>query len=169
MFQVILLLFFLEFLLCIWVWKWKAKLTQSRPTLWDPMDYTVHEILQARILEYSVPKKLFPSPGDLPNPGVEPRSPALQVDSLPAEPPGTPCIWYTFCSCPTVLEYCILFPPAPSVFLFFLCFLAWKSVWTFHKCRDSFFRSVQSTNEPIEDTCFCYSVFDLQWFFLRLS
>ena len=30
----------------------------------------------------------FPSPGDLPNPGIEPRSPALQVDSLPAEPQG---------------------------------------------------------------------------------
>ena len=32
----------------------------------------------------------FPSPGDLPNPGIEPRSPALQVDSLPAEPQGKP-------------------------------------------------------------------------------
>ena len=33
------------------------------------------------------------SPGDLPNPGIEPRSPALQVDSLPAAPPGKPhCI-----------------------------------------------------------------------------
>ena len=31
---------------------------------------------------------LFPSPGDLPNPGIEPWSPALQADSLPAEPPG---------------------------------------------------------------------------------
>ena len=30
----------------------------------------------------------FPSPGDLPNPGIKPSSPALQVDSLPAEPPG---------------------------------------------------------------------------------
>ena len=30
----------------------------------------------------------FPSPGDLPNPGIEPRSPALQADSLLAEPPG---------------------------------------------------------------------------------
>ena len=28
---------------------------------------------------------LFPSPGDLPDPGIEPRSPALQVDSLPTE------------------------------------------------------------------------------------
>jgi len=28
----------------------------------------------------------FPSPGDLPNPGIEPRSPALQADALPSEP-----------------------------------------------------------------------------------
>ena len=34
--------------------------------------------------------KPFPSPGDLPNPGIEPRSPSLQADSLPAEPQGTP-------------------------------------------------------------------------------
>jgi len=32
----------------------------------------------------------YPPPGDVPNPGIEPRSPALQVDSLPAEPPGKP-------------------------------------------------------------------------------
>ena len=32
----------------------------------------------------------FPSPGDLPNPGIQPRSPALQADSLPSEPPGKP-------------------------------------------------------------------------------
>ena len=32
----------------------------------------------------------FPSPGDLPNPGIEPRSPTLQADSLPAEPQGKP-------------------------------------------------------------------------------
>ena len=31
-----------------------------------------------------------PSPGDLPNPGIELRSPALQADSLPSEPPGKP-------------------------------------------------------------------------------
>ena len=33
----------------------------------------------------------FPSPGDLPNPGVKPGSPALQADSLPTESPGKPC------------------------------------------------------------------------------
>ena len=31
---------------------------------------------------------LFPFSGDLPNPGKEPKSPALQADSLPSEPPG---------------------------------------------------------------------------------
>ena len=30
----------------------------------------------------------FPSPGDLSNPGIEPRSPALRADALPPEPPG---------------------------------------------------------------------------------
>ena len=32
----------------------------------------------------------FPSPGDLPNPGIEPRSPTLQADALPSEQPGKP-------------------------------------------------------------------------------
>ena len=32
----------------------------------------------------------FPSPGDLPDPGIEPRSPALQADALTSEPPGKP-------------------------------------------------------------------------------
>ena len=32
----------------------------------------------------------FPSPGDLPKPGIEPRSPALQTDALPSEPRGKP-------------------------------------------------------------------------------
>ena len=43
-------------------------------------------ILQARILEWVA----MPSSRDLPNPGIEAMSPALQVDSLPAEPPGKP-------------------------------------------------------------------------------
>ena len=34
----------------------------------------------------------FPTPGDLPNPGMEPRSPTLRADSSPAEPPGKPCV-----------------------------------------------------------------------------
>ena len=59
----------------------KVKVTQSGLTLCDPMDYRVHRILQARILEWVT----FPFfPRDLPNPGIEPRSPTLQGDSLPA-------------------------------------------------------------------------------------
>ena len=54
----------------------------------SPPGSSVHGILQARILEW-LP---FPSPGDLPNPGIKPRSPALQADSLPFESPGKPWI-----------------------------------------------------------------------------
>ena len=34
----------------------------------------------------------FPSTGDLPDPGIEPGSPALQTDALPSEPPGKPIL-----------------------------------------------------------------------------
>ncbi|XDA90401.1 hypothetical protein R6Z07F_019997 [Ovis aries] len=38
----------------------------------------------------------FPSPGDLPDPRIEPGSHALQADSLPSEPPGKPVTMLTF-------------------------------------------------------------------------
>jgi len=42
-------------------------------------------------MEFSRPEYWSgPSPRDLLNPGIEPRSPTLQVDSLPAKPPGKP-------------------------------------------------------------------------------
>ena len=59
------------------------KVAQLSPTLCDPMDYTVHGILQPE-------GNSFPSLGDLPNPGSKPRYPVLQVDSLPAELQGKP-------------------------------------------------------------------------------
>ena len=102
--------------------KWsEVKVAQSCLTLCDRMDYTVHGILQARILEWvaflfsrgsSQPRdqtqvsciagRFFtrwatkeaqefwsgwpiPSPADLPDPGIELGSPALQADSLPTE------------------------------------------------------------------------------------
>ena len=65
------------------------KVTQLCPTLCDPMDSLwPHGILQARILKWVA----FSSPGDIPNPGVQSRSPRLQADSLPAEPRGKPKI-----------------------------------------------------------------------------
>ena len=43
-------------------------------------------------MEFSMPEygsgQSFPSPGDLPNTGIEPRCPTLQADCLPSEPPG---------------------------------------------------------------------------------
>ena len=60
---------------------------QSCLTLYNPKDYnlqgsSVHGILQVRILEQvGLP---FPSPGDLPGPGIKPRYPAIQADSLPS-------------------------------------------------------------------------------------
>jgi len=47
---------------------------------------SIHGILQARILE-GLP---FPSLGDLPDPGIKPRSLALEADALTSEPPGKP-------------------------------------------------------------------------------
>ena len=64
----------------------KVKVSQSCLTLCDLVEDPVHGILQARILEW----KPFPSLADLPNPGVESRSPELQADFLPAEPKGKP-------------------------------------------------------------------------------
>ena len=61
------------------------------PTLYDPMDCSppgssVYGILQARILEWVA----IPFSRGSPYPGIEPRSPVLQADSLPSEPPGKP-------------------------------------------------------------------------------
>ena len=66
--------------------KVKVKVTQLCLTLCNPMDYTVHGILQAGILE----RVTFPFSTDLPKAEIKPRSPTLQVDFLPAELPGKP-------------------------------------------------------------------------------
>ena len=55
-------------------------------TLCESKDYTVHGILQAKILEWVA----FPFSRGSSHPGIESRSPALRADSLPAEPPGKP-------------------------------------------------------------------------------
>ena len=77
-------------------WKWLS-------CLCDPIDYTLHGILQARILEWVD----FPFSGDLPNSGIEMGSPALQADSLPTELSGKPqSIWFSSVaqSCPTLCD-----------------------------------------------------------------
>ena len=65
--------------------KWsEVKFAQSCLTPRDPMDYTIHVILQAWILEWVA----FPFSRGSSQPRIKPRSPALLADSLPAEPQG---------------------------------------------------------------------------------
>ena len=100
----------IDYILCSWRWRSSIQSSKTRPgadygsevkcvcvcldvqscaTLCDPMNCSppgthIHGILQAGILgrvDVSLSR-------DLPNPGIEPGSPALQVDSLPSEPPG---------------------------------------------------------------------------------
>ena len=71
----------------------------------SPPDSSVHGIFEARILEWVA----FPSPGDLPDSGIESRSPESQADSLPSEPPGKPIIYiYVFymgvCMCDCIIK-----------------------------------------------------------------
>ena len=73
--------------------KSESEVAQSCPTLGDPMDCslpgsTVHGISRQEYWS-GLP---FLSPGDLPNPGIEPRSPILQTDALPSEPLGKPTV-----------------------------------------------------------------------------
>ena len=69
----------------------KVKVKSLSPTLCDPVDCSppgssIHGILQARILEWVA----ISFSRDLPDPGIEPRSPTLQADALASEPPGRP-------------------------------------------------------------------------------
>ena len=71
--------------------KSESEVAQSCPTFGDPMDcslpgFSLHGIFQARVLEWGA----ISFSGDLPDPGVKPRSPILQADALLSEPPGKP-------------------------------------------------------------------------------
>ena len=70
-----------------------VKVTQLCPALCDLMDYTVHGILQARILEFSL------SPGDLLNPGIGPRSLVIAARFF-----TTWAIWIKY---KTILKICV--------------------------------------------------------------
>ena len=63
---------------------------QSCPTLCDPMDCSPLSMRFSRQGYWS--GSPFPFPGDLPNPGIKPGSPALQADSLPTELQGRPVL-----------------------------------------------------------------------------
>ena len=63
--------------------------TQLCPTLCNPMGVACQAALSVEFSRQKLWSGLsFPSPGVLPNSGIEPRSPTLQADFLPSEPPG---------------------------------------------------------------------------------
>ena len=84
-------------------------------TLCDPMDFSlpgssVLGILQARILEWVT----MPPPGDLPNPGIKPRFPILQADSVLTA--TREALWLRII-CHTYISFWVCLTPKPSRFL----------------------------------------------------
>ena len=78
-------------------WESESEVAQSCPTLCDPMDLAYQASLSTGFSRQEYWSGLpFPSPGDLPSPGIEPGSPALLTDALPSEPPGKPQHMGTF-------------------------------------------------------------------------
>ena len=66
-----------------------SSVAQSCQTLCDPMTAACQAALSMEFSRQEYWSGLpFPSPGDLPDPGIEPWSLALQADALPSEPPG---------------------------------------------------------------------------------
>ena len=67
----------------------ESEVTQSCPTLCDSVDSSPPGSPSIGFSRKEYCSGLpFPSPGDLPDPGIKPRSPALQADALNSEPPG---------------------------------------------------------------------------------
>ena len=78
------------------------KVVQSCPTLGDPMVFTVHRISPGQNTGVG---SLSLLQGDLPNLGIEPRSPVLQVDFLPSEPRGKPRYILAFLIVSVILNF----------------------------------------------------------------
>ena len=67
----------------------KVKVAQSCPALCDTMVVAYQALLSMEFSRQAYWSGLpFSSPGDLPDPGIEPRFPVLWTDFLPSEPPG---------------------------------------------------------------------------------
>ena len=95
----------------------KVLVTQLCPTLCDPGTVAHQAPLS---MEFSSQEycsgQPFPSPGDHPNPGIEPVSPALQTDSLPSEPPGKPKYkWYATATAKSLQSCLTLCDPIPGI------------------------------------------------------
>ena len=67
----------------------ESEIAQSCPTVWDPMDCSPPSSSSMEFSRHEYWSRFpFPSPRDLPDPGIEPGSPTLQADALLSEPLG---------------------------------------------------------------------------------
>ena len=79
--------------------------TKSCTTLATPWTMACQALLSTGFPRQEYRSRLpFPSPGDLPDPGMEPRSPAMQADSSPSEPPGKPTYFRLLKSSPSLVR-----------------------------------------------------------------
>ena len=108
-------------------------------TLCDSMDYTVYGILQARILEWVA----IPFSRGSSQPRSQPRSPILQVNSLPSEPPGKIHLFWPPISSPSIL---LCQRPMPAA-IKTSCLDSWVRFLTHFlgTFLDSFISQIQST------------------------
>ena len=107
---------------------------QLCPTLCNPMDCSRQAPLSMEFSRQEYWSGLpFTSPGDLPDPWIEPGSPALQADSLPSEPPGKDprsCIYM-----PTNIYTCVILKRCTDILctsFFSLKALCWRFLSTHH-------------------------------------
>ena len=85
------------------------EVAQSCPTLCNPYQAPPSMGFSRQEYRNGLP---FPSPGDLPNPGIKPWSPALWSDALLSEPPGNPIVgkWSSESNSPIVFHFISLIP-----------------------------------------------------------
>ena len=96
-----------------------SEIAQSCPTLCDPWTVAYQASPSIGFSRQGYWSGLpFPSPGDLPNPGIEPGSSALEADALTSEPPGKPNVSATaksLQSCPTLCDPIDSSPPGSPI------------------------------------------------------
>ena len=165
-----------------------AKLLQQCPVLCNPLDCSwpgsfVHEILQARILEWVA----CPPPGDLPDPGIEPLSPtapALQADSLPLVLIDYYNMWFTqqreFLGTSELYHWVLNFSLIPKCsfvlvprifnFFFLLCFHLYLFLHVIQKFREILNCIWKGTTSFVNISCLFLRVYEIgytmkEWIF----
>ena len=93
----VIITIFLNSIYMHWVSEWVKSLNHVRlfATPWT-VTYQVPLSMEFSRQKYQSGLP-FPSPGDLPDPGIKPGSPALRADALPSEPPGKPIYALVYC------------------------------------------------------------------------